>query len=202
MKLGTLLIPPSLDRAQALRVRRFALAGFVYLFSAAQVAIIWAFGVYPSSATLPPAVAAVGVNLALYLVFRSGFNLRFKDPSLTRLQMLIAITFLMYILYHMDDGRNVALFGCFFVLLFGIYRLDARDFPLITLYTMAAYALVILLLIHLRPEAVRDARLELMSWVILACWLQLFNFIAAQISTLRKRVRESEFRFRSLAEMS
>jgi uncharacterized membrane protein len=108
----------------------------------------------------------------------------------------------MYILYHMDDGRNVALFGCFFVLLFGIYRLDARDFPLITLYTLAAYALVILLLIHLRPEAVRDARLELMSWVILACWLQLFNFIAAQISTLRKRVRESEFRFRSLAEMS
>ena len=202
MKLGTLLIPPSLDRAQALRVRRFALAGFVYLFSAAQVAIIWAFGVYPSSATLPPAVAAVGVNLGLYLVFRSGFNLRFKDPSLTRLQMLIAITFLMYILYHMDDGRNVALFGCFFVLLFGIYRLDARDFPLITLYTLAAYALVILMLIHLRPEAVRDARLELMSWVILACWLQLFNFIAAQISTLRKRVRESEFRFRSLAEMS
>lgn len=119
MKLGTLLIPPSFDRAQALRLRRFALAGFVYLFSAAQVAIIWAFGVYPSSATLPPAVAAVGVNLALYLVFRSGFNLRFKDPSLTRLQMLIAITFLMYILYHMDDGRNVALFGCFFVLLFG-----------------------------------------------------------------------------------
>ena len=40
MKLGTLLIPPSLDRAQALRVRRFALAGFVYLFSAAQEAII------------------------------------------------------------------------------------------------------------------------------------------------------------------
>ena len=202
MSLRDLLIPPTLDGAQALRLRRFALAAFVYGLSAVQVAVVWAFGFFPASATPGLAAAALAVNLGLYLVIRSGLNLRFKDPSLARVQMLIAITFLMVVLYHMDDGRDLALFGCFFVLLFGIYRLNARDFTLITLYTLAVYALVINLLMNLRPEAIHDVRLEWLSWLILACWLPLFNFVAGQISTLKQRVRESELRFRSLNKMS
>src|SRR6185295_11767161 len=155
MRLATFLVPDGLDAKQALRLRRFGLAALTYALSTALVAVAWAFGVLPASVALQIAVVFLGLNLVLYASIRSGFNLRFEDPSLTRFQILIAITVLMYIVYNMDDGRNIALFGCFVVFQFGIFRLNSREFTVMTLYTLAAYALVINLLMHLRPQAIQ-----------------------------------------------
>jgi diguanylate cyclase (GGDEF)-like protein/PAS domain S-box-containing protein len=102
----------------------------------------------------------------------------------------------------MDEGRNIALFGCFIVFLFGIFRLNAREFTVVTLYTLAAYAVVINLLMHLRPQAIHDVPREWMSWLMLAGFLPCFTLIGGQMNTLRRKLRESEVRFRSLAEMS
>ena len=90
----------------------------------ALLAIGWMFGAVPASTLLEAAAAFVAINLCLYLAIRSGFNLRFEEPSLTRLQILAAITVLMYIVYQINDGRDVALFGCFIVFLFGVFRLN------------------------------------------------------------------------------
>ena len=79
----------------------------------------------------------------------------------------------MYVVYHMDDGRDAALFFCFIVFLFGVFRLNARDFTVVTLYTLAAYALVISLLMQLRPQAIHNVPLEWMSWLALAGLLHL-----------------------------
>ena len=202
MSLATFLIPPSLDAKQALRLRRFGLAALTYALSLGLVTVGWAFGVLPASAALEIALAFLVLNLGLYAAIRSGFNLRFEDPSLTRFQMLAAITVLMFIVYHMSDGRNIALFGCFVVFQFGIFRLDAREFRLITLYTLAAYALVLNLLMHWRPESIQNVHKEWMSWLLLAGFLPVFSIVAVQINTLRRRLRASEARFRSLTEMS
>src|SRR3989304_2464200 len=177
MNLAALLIPPTLDASQALRLRRFGLAALSYAFGAALVALAWAFGVLPASAALQVAAAYLAINLGLYAVIRSGFNLRFRDPSLTRFQILTATTILMYIVYNMDHSRNLALFGCFVIFLFGVFRLDAREFALITLYTLAPYALVINLLMHLRPQAIEDVASEWLSWLILAGLLPGFAII-------------------------
>jgi diguanylate cyclase (GGDEF)-like protein/PAS domain S-box-containing protein len=202
MNLAALLIPPSLEAKQALRLRRFGLAALSYALATALVAVAWASDVLPASAALEAAAAFLAINTSLYVVIRSGFNLRFKDPSLTRFQILTAITVLMYIVYHLDAGRNIALFGCFIVFLFGIYRLNAREFTVITLYTLAAYALVINLLMHWRPQAIHNVPLDWMSWLILAGFLPCFTMIGGEINTLRRKLRENEARFRSLTEMS
>ena len=202
MNLAAVLIPPSLDAKQALRLRRFGVAALSYLLATALVAVAWTFGVLPASTVLEAAAAFLALNLGLYAVIRSGYNLRFADPSLTRFQMLAAITILMYIVYHMDDGRNIALFGCFIVFLFGIFRLNLREFAVVTLYTLAAYALVIYLLMQWRPQAIHDVPREWMSWLGLAGFLPCFNIIGGQINALRRRMRASEARFRSLTEMS
>lgn len=202
MKLATLLIPPSLDARQALRLRRFGLAALTYALSLGLVTLGWAFNVLPASAALQIGLAFLALNVGLYVAIRSGFNLRFEDPSLTRFQMLAAITVLMFIVYHMSDGRNIALFGCFVVFQFGIFRLDARDFRLVTLYALAAYALVLNLLMHWRPESIQNVQKEWMSWLMLAGFLPVFTIVAVQINTLRRRLRASEERFRSLTEMS
>jgi diguanylate cyclase (GGDEF)-like protein/PAS domain S-box-containing protein len=202
MNLAAVLIPPSLDAKQALRLRRFGLAALSYVLATALVALASTFGMLPASAALEVAAAYLAINLGLYAVIRSGFNLRFEDPSLTRFQIVVAITVLMYIVYHMDDGRNIALFGCFIVFLFGIFSLRAREFAVVTLYTLAAYALVINLLMHLRPQAIHDVPLEWMTWLVLAGLLPCFTIVGGQFNTLRRKLRESEARFRSLTEMS
>jgi diguanylate cyclase (GGDEF)-like protein/PAS domain S-box-containing protein len=202
MRLAAVLIPPSLDAKQALRLRRFGLATLSYVLATALVAVIWAFGVLPASVALEVAAAYLAINLGLYGVIRSGFNLRFKDPSLTRFQILTAITVLMYVVYHMDDGRDAALFFCFIVFLFGVFRLNAREFTVVTLYTLAAYAVVISLLMQWRPLVIRDVHLEWMSWLALAGLLPCFAVIGGHINTLRRKLHESQVRFRSLTEMS
>jgi len=202
MNLAALLIPPALDAKQALRLRRFGLAALGYGLAAVLVALAWAFDAFPVSAVLGVAAATLALNLIVYAAIRSGFNLRFADPSLTRFQMLAAITVLMYIIYHMDTGREIALFACFFVVLFGIFRLNAREFTVITLYTLAAYALVINLLMHLRPQTIHSVPGVWMSWLGLAGFLPFFTVIGGQMNTLRRKLRESELRFRSLTEMS
>jgi hypothetical protein len=84
MNLAARLIPPSLDVKQALRLRRFGLAALVYVLSTGLVAVAWTFGVLPGSDTLQIAATFLAVNLGLYAAIRSGYNLRFADPSLTR----------------------------------------------------------------------------------------------------------------------
>jgi nitrogen fixation negative regulator NifL len=212
MNLAALLIPPSLDERQALRLRRFGLAALTYALATALVAVAWTFGLLPASAALAVVAAFLAINLGLYVVMRSGFNLRFEDPSLTRFQILAAITAVMYTIYHMDDGRNVVLFACFIVFLFGVFRLNAREFAVLAIYTLAAYALVINLLMQFRPQAIHSVPGELMSWLGLAVFLPYFTIIGGHINTLRRNLRESErreserregeMRFRSLTEMS
>jgi diguanylate cyclase (GGDEF)-like protein/PAS domain S-box-containing protein len=197
-----LLVPPSLDANQAIRLRRFGLAALTYALTTVLIAIGWAFGVLPAQAAFAVVAAYLAINLAFYAAFRSGFNLRFKDPNLTRVQMLIAIAVIMYIVYHLDDGRHIALYGCAIVYLFGTFQLSARQFTLITLCTLAAYALVIDMLMYLRPEAIHDVRVEWMTWLLLAGFLPCFTIVGNQLNSFRRRLSESEARFRSLTEMS
>jgi diguanylate cyclase (GGDEF)-like protein/PAS domain S-box-containing protein len=202
MGLAGFLIPPSLDAEQAVRLRRVGLGTLGYVAAVVLVALGWAFDVLPAWAALAATAAYVAINLGLYAAIRRGFNLRFRDPSLTAFQIVVAITVQMYVVYEMDAGRNIALFTCFIVFLFGVFRLNVREFTAIMLYTLAVYALVINLLMHLRPQAILTVPLEWLSWLGLAGSLACLTFIGGQINALRLRLRESETRFRSLTEMS
>ncbi len=200
MTITEIFIPTSLDAKQVLRLRRFGLAALAYPLAFALVAIAWAFGVLPTPAALLASAAFVVVNMGLYLAIRSGFNLRFGDPSLTRFQILIAITLLMYIVYCMDDGRNIALFGGFIVFLFGIFRLNVREFTVVTLYALAAYALIINLLMHFRPAAIHNVHIDWMSWLMLAGSLPCFTFIGGHINALRRSLRDNAEKLRLFAD--
>ena len=189
MNFSEILIPPALDAKQALRLRRLGLAALSYALTSALVAIAWSFGVLPATAALEVVLAYLAINLVVYAAIRSGFNLRFKDPSLTLFQILAAISIVMYIAYCMDDARNVALFGCFIVFLFGTFHLSLRQFAIVTLYTLAAHAAVISLLVNFRPQAIHDLRIEWMSWLMLAGFLPCFSIVGGQINALRRKVR-------------
>src|SRR4029453_17267321 len=89
------LPPAASDAKQALRIRRFLMASASYVAGVALMGLAYAFGFV----ALPPALAIAGVALAvnagLYLLFRARLNLRFKDPSLTWLQVVLATSTVM-----------------------------------------------------------------------------------------------------------
>jgi diguanylate cyclase (GGDEF)-like protein len=122
-------------------------------------------------------------------VFLSGLNLRFRDPSLTKAQVYLAITVLMFALYHLDVERGISVGLCFLVFLFGVFRMSTREFTTLTLYTLAAYALVINLIMHWRPGAVTSVQQEWLTWLLLAASLPWFGVVGGKISALRERLR-------------
>ncbi len=191
MSLAEVFIPPSLDAKQIVRLRRFGLGALIYFVSMALVKLVSLFGLLPAASALQAMAASIAINLALYAAFRSSFNLRFADPSLTMVQIVLGVTVLMFVVYHMDDGRSIALYGCFLIFLFGTFRLRAREFVLLTLYTLAAYALVIVLLTQWRPGAIHDLWLDWVSLLVLAGALPCFAVVGGQVNALRRALRES-----------
>jgi diguanylate cyclase (GGDEF)-like protein len=175
---------------QALRLRRYALAASSYGLG---IALLWAahaLGFIAAAPALALAALMLAWNGAVFAAFRSGFNLRFADPSLTKPQVYVAVTLLMACLYFIEVGRGISLGFCFLVFLFGIFRLRTRELMHVALYSLAAYALVINLLMHWRPEAIQNVQHEWFTWLLLAVSLPWFGVIGGRIRALRDRLRE------------
>src|SRR5690348_7117934 len=128
------MVPPVLpepdvntQQQQALRLHRFLLAASSYAMVLVLLgASCWMGYVRPAAAALLAAMVVV-VNAGLYAAFRSGFNLRFSDPSLTKAQVLLATTALMIGLYSIDVERGTSLTLCYLIFLFGLFRLSTRE---------------------------------------------------------------------------
>ncbi len=171
-------------------MRRFMLAASAYAVCLPLLAIAHLLGLVALDPTLRIAAAMVAVNLALYAAFRTGFNRRFADASLTWAQTVLATGVLLYAIYHFDRERGPALMMCLVVLSFGAFRFSTREFFTAAGLMLAGYALVINLLMWLRPSAV-DVPLAAFQWVALAFVLPCFAVVAGRLSELRQRLRRS-----------
>ena len=189
MTLKDLLLPER-DAKQVVRMRRYLLAAATYAVGAGLLVLAYEFsliGLVPALATI---AAMAVINASLYLVFRLGANLRFRDPSLTGLQTLIANTVLMFAVYSFNQGRAFPLMMVLVVLTFGVFQFNTREFITISLHILAGYGFVINALMVLKPETV-NVYLEWFQWAGLASVLPLFAVVGGRISALRQRLRKS-----------
>jgi len=184
------------DPRQSVRLRRFLLASATYAICLPLLALAYALGMIARGPALWIAALMVGVNIAFYFVFRTGLNLRFADPSLTRAQVLLANAVLMFAVYSFDQGRAMVLNLALVVLTFGVFRFTTREFVRTALQILAGYALVINLLMYLKPDTVNVYH-EWFQWAGLAGLLPLFAMIGGRISRLRERLRTSNEELRS-----
>ncbi|MCX5797998.1 MAG: PAS domain S-box protein, partial [Proteobacteria bacterium] len=153
-------------------------------------------------------------NLLLFLVLRTGVNRRFKDPSLTMVQMVLATGWIMVIAYSLDEGRGIMLLLYMVVFIFGTFRLNLRQFFVLSAVAITGYSSVIILLLIDYPRSV-NIKVELLYLGTLFTVLIWFSFIGSYINSLRKKLsntnkeinnaialtRQSEERFRDLAEL-
>lgn len=185
-------IIPREDRDQALRIRRFLMAFASYIMWMLITLYCNYLGMFWG--TLPQTVSIfsmiIVMNLILFIVFRTGFNRRFKDPSLTMVQMILATVWVMTMAYFLREARGIMLLIYMVVFIFGTFRLNLRQFCILTVIAVAGYGLVIaLLLIHHGQKI--NLKLELLYMVTLFTVLLWFSFVGSYINTLRKRLSKS-----------
>ena len=171
-------------------MRSFSVGAASYTVAIALLVIAYSIKLISAPALLVSVGSALLINLGFFTAFRLRLNERFADATLTLPQALAAIALIMFVAYQFERERSLVLVWCLLVLLFGVFRFKPREFLTITLFMLAAYALVINLLLSFRGERV-DVYLEWYQWAWLALILPAFAMIGARISAMRARILRS-----------
>ena len=172
---------------QAARMKQFLIAAATYALAFPLLVLAHLAGLIALAPALSAMAMALVINGVFFLMFKSGFNLRFAEPGITAAQTLVGILFVMYVAYHFNRDRGLVLSWCLVVLLFGVFSFNKRQFIVTTLVMLAGYAAVINMLMTFKPDTV-NVYLEWFQWVTLALVLPAFALIGARISALRARL--------------
>ncbi len=149
----------------------------------------WCYSLGLTRAPLVVLVAGISgcfiVNILIYVIFRTGINKRFEDPSLTLLQMVIATFWTMVVVYYADSVRSVVLIVYLVVFVFGLFRLSVRQFLFLSAFAVVNYSAVIFLLYEISPESLNE-KVDILNIVVLATVLPWFSMIGGYISSLQR----------------
>ncbi len=186
MKSNRLGLIPKDDQAQALRIRRFGMAAASYAMWVVLILFCYSRGLMNMSAGMLYGIILMLMagNAIFYLVLRSGYNKRLKDPSLTMPQMVMGALFAVVVIFHAEAVRGVMLLIFLVVFTFGVFRLHVRQFLHLTVLVLASYGGSIIYLTHFHPGRINTEQ-EILSWVVLASILIWFSFIGGYINRLR-----------------
>jgi diguanylate cyclase (GGDEF)-like protein len=193
-------IIPKDNPQQAHRLTRYFLAVLTSLLVLYFMVVVHIHGYMELRGLQWSAAAMLLCFVAFYALFRSGFNLRFRDPSLTGAQMLCAFTVTTMAAYFMQaEARGVflpVLLMCFY---FGVYRLDTSQMTTLAIISIACYGIMVWMLYLFRASAL-DLHLEMLKWWILSVVLLWFALMSGHISQLRKELADSKSATESLLE--
>jgi len=156
-------------------------------------ALYWWQGLLAGSPFLQAASAIVLLILLFYLLFRTGWNRRFADPSLTLPQILSSLVVISFMMFFARDGRPMFLLIYMVSFVFGMFHLRTREIFAVAFLVLACHGTVILLLWKFRPGAV-DLRIEIIQWIVMAAVVSWFAGIGAYLTGLRRKLRRSNQR--------
>ncbi len=183
-------IIPKDDPNQAVRIRRFFTAFAAYALNVGLSYAAYLWGTMEWQAIAGFLVLVPAINIILYIIFRTGLNMKFRDPSLTIIQMCAAILVTMYGMYFANDSRGVLLLVYILILIFGIYKLNTRSFLYVSAFTLVTYGIDIALLNYFRSDTV-NLNIEYLQFLVLSMVLVAFSIIGGHISSLRRNLRIS-----------
>ena len=188
-------IIPKNDRHQALRIRRFFVGAASYLLWFVLVLYCHYQGFIRLSFgwTLFGCGVASGGNCLLYLIFRTGLNKKFADPSLTFPQMALAALAAMVGIYYTDNIRGVMLVAYIVTILFGVFRFNIIQYLLFTVFSVVSYGTVIVLLLNNHPETI-TLQIEILQLVVFATVLTWFSMVGSYMRKIRKRLSATNYR--------
>lgn len=179
-------------RFQALRLQRFYLAQTNYAISYVLIVLAWLAGLYAGNLTMMLSHFALGglTQGVFFLLFKTGLNLRFKDPSLTSAQMIVATLLITWLLVFLVDIRGIALLLYPLGIIFGVFQLSKQEYIAQAVFAVGCYT-ALLVGEYFVQVSQRSLSIQLVEWFVLACflgWLSLFgNYVRAMRESLQRR---------------
>lgn len=175
---------------QRIRMQRLAMASASYGLQAAIALVVAGLGAVAWTTAAIYLLGLLTIVGGFYIVFRSGFNLRFDEPNLTFAQVLCPLIPAFYLLVHIDSlpARTGVLLTVVVPLLYGILDLSFRRFLVATLAYFLCYTSVFVLEVGPDPLAA-DAHIEWLVLITLALLLLQIGLIGGFISGLRNTLR-------------
>jgi diguanylate cyclase (GGDEF)-like protein len=177
-------------RQQAKRLRRFLLASVTYFFGFIILALCTAVGVFKSIHLIWMGLAYVVVNLGLFAVFRSGVNLRCKDPSLTRVQLCIAAVLVCIILILGPNVHFLAIPFYSSLFVFAMLQLSTRELLSFEFFVLTTYGATVAARQAIFTGQL-DSRIEWIYVTLVVLSTAWYAIAAGYISNLRSRLRVS-----------
>ncbi|MFM2275370.1 MAG: hypothetical protein RL211_1242 [Pseudomonadota bacterium] len=175
---------------QAIRLKRFLVASSTYAFGWVFLALFHQVGLFASNDLLAVGLAFLVINLSLYAVFLNGLNLRFKDPSLTQLQVSIGA---LMVAVMLSLGQHIHFLAIpFYSALFVFAMLQLKPVEMVKLEVFVLLTYGLALTIRQRTFAMPpDLRIELIYAAIVVLSSAWYTLAASYISSLRARLRAS-----------
>ncbi len=184
-------ILPKNDPRQRLRLQRFFMAAASYALWSAVAAVAYVAGVLmiPHEMILPVLGGLVATNVYFYAFIRSGLNKRVRDPSLTFSQIIVAMCWILVLMFTSAEHRGLMLTVYSMTLLFGIFRLDAADFLALASFAMLGY-LGIVAVDYWYFSWRFDMLTEGLRVVVLAGMLIWVSLFGAHVNGLKRALRD------------
>ncbi|MEN0108382.1 MAG: GGDEF domain-containing protein [Pseudomonas sp.] len=178
---------------QSLLLKRFGMAAATYGLALLLFVVLVVGGQYqadPATALLCASLVIIS-QVVFFTIFVSGANLRFSDPSLTEPQVLVALSMLTYLMYHLHSARGTMLVFYLLILLFGVFQLAPRVFVRCAALAFFGFACVNLWDgFQMRLADPKLAALQVGVLAVMLIWLSLF---AGYVQALRQRMRQRRF---------
>jgi hypothetical protein len=192
-KHDTDISPLDVRSQQALRLKRFsmALGTYVVVILAFVLAQRLGWGHLRAPQWVLMIGSALVGNCIFFLMFVTGMNLHFSDPSLTWLQIAYSSLWGAVPCFALTEVQMRPVFLMFFIpaFSFGILRLNRRQYLGLVAFVMGVYG-GMLLLNHARSPAAFQTSYELSVYIIFGIILIWFAFFGGFISGMRQRLRE------------
>jgi signal transduction histidine kinase/CheY-like chemotaxis protein len=175
---------------QALRMRRYTMAAGTSLMVIALLFVAYLFGGIERTGLVRGTLLILFWVAVFYAALRSGLNLKFRDPSLTMLQLTSSIVTMAYVMYYADRGRGALLVVFLIAFLFGVFRLRTRQLLFLAFTAIAAFGMMVAALYQFKPETVELAD-EILELIVLAVTLPWFAVMGGYVSKLRDDMRSA-----------
>lgn len=178
------------DQPQTLlRLRRQLMAVYSYLFVWAAILLGMEWELF--AADTPHVLLFVVVlllNAVFFVLIRTGWSTRWRDPSLTIPQLIPGIILTTVLIHYSRELEGALLTLYFMVMIFGVFALDRLRMILVSVFVLICYLGMILLEWYHQPrELLTGATLG--RFAILTLGLAWFVYMGGYISNLRARVQ-------------
>ncbi|MDQ2069751.1 GGDEF domain-containing protein [Natronospira bacteriovora] len=188
------------DHRQALRVRRALLGVVAYLMWISVGIYLHVMGLMRVELgwLLSYILLTLITNVVFLVIIRLDWNLRFRDPGMTLVQIGFGIFWGMVLLYQAEPvarGGMLLIFVTGFF--FGVFRLTTRQFLGLTLFASLAYASLLRLDWNLMDADTRQT--EIAQWLFLTVVLIWMSFMGGYVARLRANLRSALSRIEELA---